>query len=277
MFASVVIPTRNAVHRLLYTLTSLNFQYTPFEEFEVIVVDNASTDGLREKIQSFQAHFPLKYVRASSPVAACQTLNAGIAKAKGDILIMLGENMIVPRHFVGTHIQIQSRSKRLVLVGGVTRRVYSVYYPSFSVRQHKECQTWLGQYPQIKRPHTMAEIVPLLTDQQIASDLLPAIGLVSKNDAEREEVLRRFGHRLETYQRPWSLFHTDHASLQRSALASVGMFRKGHDTLRQLERDMGRRLMKAGYPFEVADKLILMEQESPRIAGTGRYGAGPIR
>jgi hypothetical protein len=275
MFASVVIPTRNAVHRLLYTLASLNFQYTPFEEFEVIVVDNASTDGLKEKIQSFAAHYPLQYRRVSSPVTARQVLNAGIVRARGDVLIFLGENMIVPRHFVGTHLQAHARRQRLVLTGGPTKRVYSVYYPTFSRRQREECHKWLEQYPQIKRPHTTAEIVPLLTEQQIATDLLTAIGLPGEDEAEREEVLRRYGHRLERYRHPWSLFHTDHVSMERSACLAVGMFHKGPFTLRQMESDMGRRLRKAGHPFEMVDKLILLEQVSPRTTAIARHGTGP--
>jgi glycosyltransferase involved in cell wall biosynthesis len=274
MFASVVIPTRNAVHRLLYTLTSLNFQYTPFEEFEVIVVDNASTDGLREKIKAFAAHFPLQYCRVSNPVTARQVLNAGIVRARGDVLILLGENMIVPRHFVGTHLQAHARRRRLILTGGPTKRVYSVYYPTFSRRQHEECHKWLEQYPQIKRPHTTAEIVPLLTEQQIATDLLTAIGLPGEDEEKREEVLRRYGHRLDRYHHPWTLFRTDHVSMERSACMDVGMFHKGPSSLRQLESDMGRRLRKAGYSFEMVDKLILLEQVSPRPSAIARYGTG---
>ncbi len=274
MFASIIIPTRNAVHRLLYTLSSLNLQYAPFDEFEVIVVDNASTDGGKEQIRTFASHYPLRYFRTASPVATSQVINAGIAKARGHVVILLNENMIVPRHFVGTHIQAHCRKERLVMVGGVTKRMYSVFYPTFNQRQQQECQDWLEQYPQIKRPHTSTEIVPLLTENQIASGLLPVIGLDRSIDAKREDVIKRYGMQLEKYRNLWSLFRSEHASVERTAFGKVGLFRKGALTLRQAERHMGRRLLQAGYRFEVADKIILMQQESPRVPETKKQGSG---
>lgn len=277
MFASIIIPTHNAVHRLLYTLASLNLQYAPFEEFEVIVVDNGSTDGLKERIRHFESNYPLRYYRTVTPVPAPQVLNAGIAKAKGHVVILLNENMIVPRHFVGCHMQAHGRKERLVVVGGITKRMYSVYYPSFSERQQQECQSWLEQYPQIKRPHTSSEIVPLLTDHLIASGILPVIGLERPLDAKREAILNRYGHQLEHYPYLWSLFRTEQASIERKAFAQIGMFRKGRLTLRQIERDMGRRLLHAGYHYEVADKIILMQQEAPGVQESKKQGSGIIR
>lgn len=277
MFASIIIPTRNAVHRLLYTLASLNLQYAPFDEFEVIVVDNASTDGGKEQIRNFKSHYPLRYYRTLSPVATSQVINAGIAKAKGQVVILLNENMIVPRHFVGTHIQAHWRKERLVMVGGLTKRMYSVYYPTFNRRQQQECQDWLEQYPQIKRPHTSTGIVPLLTENQLASGLLPVIGLDRPIDAKREEVIKRYGMQLEKYPYLWSLFRTEHVSVERTAFAAVGTFRNGTLTLRQTERRMGRRLLQAGYRFVVADKIILMQQESPRVPESKKQGTSSIR
>ncbi|WP_167568929.1 glycosyltransferase family A protein [Brevibacillus migulae] len=277
LFASIIIPTHNAVHRLLYTLASLNLQYAPFEEFEVIVVDNASTDGLKERIRQFESNYPLRYYRTVTPVPVPQVINAGIAKAKGQIVILLNENMIVPRHFVGCHMQAHARKERLVVVGGETKRMYSVYYPSFNESQQQECQSWLEQYPQIKRPHTSSEIVPLLTENIIASGILPVIGLERPLDSKREAILHRYGHQLERYPHLWALFRTEHASIERKAFAQIGLFRKGRLTMRQVERDMGRRLLHAGYHFEVADKIILMQQEAPCVPESKKQGSGIIR
>lgn len=276
MFATILIPTHNAVHRLYYTLVSLNLQYAPFDEFEVIVMDNASTDGVKESIREFTSHYPLRYFRTASPVPAIQAINAGIAKANGDVVIMLNDSMIVPREFVGTHIQAHCRKARLVMVGGGTKRMYSVFYPTFSEQQQKECQMWLEQYPQIKRPHTASQIVPLLTENLIASGLLPVIGLERSADAKREQVIRCYGQNLEAYRHLWALFRTEHVSVERTAFDTVGLFRKGRYTLRQAERDMGRRLLLAGYRYAVTDKIILIQQESPKLPQSHKQGSGSL-
>lgn len=247
MFASVVIPTRNAVDRLLYTLYSINLQYAPFDQFEVIVVDNASTDGLEEQIKTFQANYPLQVCRYTERCMPHQLLNTGIAKAKGEIIILLGASMIVPRHFIGTHLQAHGQEDDLIFTGKGWRRAYSVYYPGFSQEQQAECQTWLENYPQIKRPHTQSKIVRLLDEKQIASSLLFDIALPPDN------------------QMLWREFQTKHVSLRRNVFDKVGWFRGVSRLLRQVERDMSRRLRKANYRYRCLEKLILVEQQRPPL------------
>lgn len=249
MFVSVVIPARNAVDRLLYTLYSLNLQYTPFEEFEVIIVDNASTDGLEKRFVSFQAHYPLQLYSCKKKCARAKLLNMGMDKAKGDLLIFLGANMIVPREFIGTHKQAHAHGKRLVLAGEADKRIYSVYYPGFSRQQQKECQKWLETYPQVKRPHTLSNIVPLIDEHQIVSGLLSDIAMPA-------------GTRLPRSRKPWSLFHTKHMSIMRSAFSKVGYFQET-GSLKDAEAEMANRLEKARYQIRPMSRLTLLKQEYP--------------
>ncbi|MFY0543838.1 glycosyltransferase family A protein [Brevibacillus sp. H7] len=254
MFTSVVIPSRNAVDRLLYTLYSLNLQYTSFDDFEVIVMDNASTDGTAERVSRFSAHYPLRCHRSRRQLSRSQLLNGGVEKAKGCSVILLGCDMIVPREFVGTHRQAHLQDDRLVLLGIGQRRIYSVYYPRFSLAQHHECEAWLEHYPQIKRPHTNVKVVPLLEEKQITSGLPFHIGL-SCADAERRQSIREKGGRI------WPLFQTNHVSLPRWAFHDAGRFK----TLprKEMEQEMARRLVQSGYRFQIADKLLLLKQEHP--------------
>ncbi|MCK9910987.1 hypothetical protein MXD81_17695, partial [Microbacteriaceae bacterium K1510] len=97
--------------------------------------------------------------------SSAQLRNIGIDKARGELIIFLGCNMIVPRDFIGTHQQAHANEERLVLAGSAGKRIYSVYYPAFSQRQQEECQQWLVTYPQVKRPHTLSKIVRLIDEK----------------------------------------------------------------------------------------------------------------
>jgi glycosyltransferase involved in cell wall biosynthesis len=261
MFTSVIIPTRNAVDRLLYTLYSLNLQYTSFDEFEVIVLDNASTDATAERLIRFSAHYRLRCHRARRPLCHHDVLNAGIAFAKGELMIFLGSDLIVPREFVGVHRQAHGQTGQTVLVGGNVRRIYSVYYPQFSRAQRDECQAWLEHYPQVKRPHTFTEVVPLLEGWQMHSGLPFLIALPDPNEEKRIAFQQKYGERLERFPDPWKLFFTEHASLTRDAIKAAGAFPAL--TRKEMEQVMGKRLMKAGYSLQYADKLTLLRQERP--------------
>jgi hypothetical protein len=268
MFTSIIIPTRNAVDRLQYTLYSLNLQYTSFDEFEVIVLDNASADGTAERLNRFSAHYPLSCHRTRRRLAHCQLLNEGITYAKGDVIILLGSDWIVPREFVGVHRQAHDQDDPSVLLGGNIRRIYSVYYPKFSHAQHVECQAWLEHYPQIKRPHTFSEVVPLLEEWQMHSGLPFLVALPGLDEEKWLARRSTYGARLERSPSPSAQFVTEHVSFPRSAVRITG----GFPALprREMEQAMGKRLLTTGYRFLCADKLTLLRQEHPPAPAPGR-------
>lgn len=259
MLTSVVIPIRDAADQLLFNLFSFNLQFTAFDEFEVIVVDNASRDGLEEKFARFSAHFPLSCVRYRKRVPFHELLNTGIQQANGDVIVFLSCNMLVPRNFIGVHRHAHDQDHRVVLLGLGARRIYSVYEPQFTPIQHAECSHWLENYPQIKRPHTHAATIPLLEESQIASGLPFHISLPCPEAEKRMAVMQKYGPRLARHRSPWTLFQTSHVSLSRSCIAKVGLFRALPRV--EMEREMAKRLLKNGFIFQFADKLTLIKQE----------------
>ncbi|MEA3248875.1 MAG: glycosyltransferase [Patescibacteria group bacterium] len=84
---SVIIPTYNEEKYLPYLLRSLVAQTS--ENFEVIIADNRSKDKTREIATSFGA----RVVDGGIP---SEGRNAGAAAAKGDILLFLDSDVILP-------------------------------------------------------------------------------------------------------------------------------------------------------------------------------------
>jgi len=91
---SIIVPTFNRASLLPAALKSLVTQDTAFP-FEVIVVDNNSTDGTRACIQVLAAQAPdrVRYVfeRAQGVSAA---RNAGIAAARGDVVAFIDDDAV---------------------------------------------------------------------------------------------------------------------------------------------------------------------------------------
>lgn len=89
-FASIIIPTYNGKALLATCLPALRGQTYPADRFEVIVVDDASSDGT---VAYLAAEFPEVRVAAlahnSGFIAAC---NAGVAAAQGEILVLLNND-----------------------------------------------------------------------------------------------------------------------------------------------------------------------------------------
>lgn len=106
MFFSVVIPTYNRKQILEKCLRALEGQLlTDGSEtgYEIVLVDDGSTDGTLEWLQEHAVEFP--HVRSLSqhhqgPAAA---RNLGVESASGDTIIFIDSDLVVTEHFLQAH------------------------------------------------------------------------------------------------------------------------------------------------------------------------------
>lgn len=87
-FVSVIIPNWNGAHLLPTCLDSLKRQTYP--NFEIIVVDNASTDGSRELIAS--SYPGVRVVPLDSNRGFAGGVNAGIRASQAPIIVLLNND-----------------------------------------------------------------------------------------------------------------------------------------------------------------------------------------
>jgi GT2 family glycosyltransferase len=113
---SVVLPTYNRLSRLKEVLGALAQQQHPLNTFEVIVVSDGSTDGTHEYLASLQTPFPLTpVIQANQGPAVAR--NSGIARATGDLVIFLDDDVVPTAQFVAEHVRIHAQQPDLVVLG----------------------------------------------------------------------------------------------------------------------------------------------------------------
>lgn len=66
MKISIIIPTFNKLPRLKLTIESLRNQDYSKVNYEVIVVDNESTDGTADYIKEVNEYFPIQYCKSEA-------------------------------------------------------------------------------------------------------------------------------------------------------------------------------------------------------------------
>jgi len=79
-FFSIVIPTYNQGNLLSKCLESVLFQ--SFRDFEIIVIDNNSTDTTNKIIKKFKKKIIYKKIRNKGVIAKSRNLGIRIAKGK---------------------------------------------------------------------------------------------------------------------------------------------------------------------------------------------------
>ena len=89
---SIIIVTWNRLDEMLKNLRYLRFQGDV--RFEVVVVDNGSTDGSAERLAQIEG---VKFVGLEANVGPCEARNIGIAQAKGRYLLFLDSDAILSK------------------------------------------------------------------------------------------------------------------------------------------------------------------------------------
>src|SRR2546423_802372 len=113
---SVLVPTHQRRDALRAALRSLARQSAPAGAYEVIVCVDGSTDGTEEMLAAFEGPFELRSV--SQPqrgrAAAC---NAAFAQARGEVLIVLDDDMEVIPEFIERHRRHHPPGSKLCVLG----------------------------------------------------------------------------------------------------------------------------------------------------------------
>lgn len=103
---SIIIPTYNRKDILKKCLTTIFNQTYPQNMYEIIVVDDGSTDGTEEMLKTMINDAPcnLRYFRQENkgPAAA---RNVGIRNANGKIVLFIGDDIIITPSLLEEHLK----------------------------------------------------------------------------------------------------------------------------------------------------------------------------
>lgn len=87
---SIIVPTRNGAAHLRRLLAGLE-RHTAYRDFELIVIDNGSTDETPAVLRSARSH-PVTVLRSAENQTFSASCNQGAARAGGDLLLFLNND-----------------------------------------------------------------------------------------------------------------------------------------------------------------------------------------
>ena len=108
MFFSVVIPTYNRkpiLEKCLKALEHQGFDHSLIAGYEVVVVDDGSTDGTVDWLQASTADFPHVRLVQQNHQGPAAARNLGVAKATGDTIIFIDSDLVVTDRFLQSHAE----------------------------------------------------------------------------------------------------------------------------------------------------------------------------
>ncbi|MBI2821052.1 MAG: glycosyltransferase family 2 protein [Acidobacteria bacterium] len=95
---------------------------TAGEDFEIVVVDNGSTDGTDEYLRKLRRrHAPVEVISTRCNLGFAPAVNRGLARARGELLVLLNNDTLVPPAWLPRLLR-HLEDPAIGMVGPVTNR-----------------------------------------------------------------------------------------------------------------------------------------------------------
>lgn len=133
---SVVIPTYNRADVLPSALESLLTQDLDSTRYEIVVVDNNSTDGTRQVVESFTGRSPAVQYVFEPRQGISFGRNAGIRAAVAPIVAFTDDDVRVSRDWATTILTVLAGHPEVACVGGKVLPNWRGPWPTWLTREH---------------------------------------------------------------------------------------------------------------------------------------------
>lgn len=189
---SIITPTFNRANYLVETITSV-LQQT-YDRFELLIIDNGSTDDTRKVVHSFQDP-RIRYFYQENSGSPVSPRNRGFREASGEIICFLDSDDLWLPEKLSSQVSYFHQNPSVGLV----------YSDCYLINQGGKVH---GRYSKYHKPH-QGNVLPEL----LRSNFIAAVTVALK-----KEMLAQFGHLDETYQ----IAHDLHLYLRIANACSVG-------------------------------------------------------
>lgn len=229
MKCSIIIPTRNRKNLLELTLDSICDQKCN-DKFEVIIIDDGSTDGTEEIVKKNKYdNMKISYLALDRDCSSgsAKARNYGIRLAKGEILCFVDCGMLLKNNFIQQHCNAHSDGKNVV-IGTVL---------GFNVLA--EDKKFLAEFNNMD----LQNFILSIEKQDIYND-------------PRDESYRNFHYKLSDMPAPWHCFWTCNVSVDSKCIKDGIFFDENFSGWGLEDIDFGYRLYKKGYTYFVNKQAI---------------------
>jgi glycosyltransferase involved in cell wall biosynthesis len=217
---TVVIPTYNRAPLLRETLRSLTRQDLGPERFQVVVVDDGSTDDTPEVVDSFQDRLNVEYHPLPDVgYTVCRARNVGIRNAAADVCVFIDTGVVLHSGCLAAHVACHSGERPAAVIG---------YVYAYTVDGRG------------------AEKIRAAIDTDDPDGTIARFRRTGGFPDVREEFYARYTDDFADLPAPWLVYWTVNASAPTGLLREIGMFDEALRSWGGEDLDLGFRLRRAG-------------------------------
>jgi len=212
---SLVVATFNRPASLERLLRELVGQTLPPSEFEVVVVDDGSSDPVEARIRGLSVPYALRVVTQANAGAAAAR-HRGVVEAAGELIVIVDDDMELPSAFLAEHLaQHPAGSRRLVLGRMLAPPgplpIFERYHAVMLDRLAEDVRQGRVQPRGI---HLFTGNVSFRREDYFTAGGFDA-SLKQSEDAELGIRLEKAGAEVRLCESAYSIHHSDHTSVEK--------------------------------------------------------------
>jgi glycosyltransferase involved in cell wall biosynthesis len=225
-WCTVIIPTYNRMRLLELTLGALSRQTLPRDRFEVLVVDDGSSDGTAGVARGFADRLDLRYFfQEDRGYRVSRARNVGIEHARGDICVFVDSGVLPHSTCLNAHLARHHGATQPLALNG--------YVYCFNLDNED------------------AELIRTSVDVDDVDATIAAMAQTGAWPDLREDFYTRYTDDFQHVPAPWLMFWTCLASARTQQLRAVGMFDEAFRQWGGEDLDLAYRLHRDGARFGV--------------------------
>lgn len=245
---SVVIPTYNAQDLLEKTLDSLCYQHLDKSCYELIVVDDGSSDGTAALVQRYEDRVNIHYhFQDDLGFRVAKARNEGVRRARFENILLFDAGMIASPDLLDIHLRHHRQHHDLAIVG-----------LSYGVNE------FTTEY---------AELLTNAFDSQNVEHAFKTLSLHPELYDCRFPFLSSLNFELDVIAAPWVIFWTGHVSFKKASFDQVGGFDEWFQSWGGEDVELGIRLHQKGCRFHLLDSIESVHYPHPKDPEQKKHNA----
>ena len=221
---SVVVPTYNRADLLALTLESLLVQDLGVDGFEVLVVDDGSSDNTREVAKSFSDRLQLRYLfQEDRGYRVAKARNTGIRAAVSPVCVLIDSGILLGSGCLSAHCERHEESPEPLAVCG--------YVYGFN------------------EDNEDAEVIRHAVDPRAVDATLARLKREGMHLDLREEFYGKYSDEFNDLPAPWLVYWTCNVSATRELLMAAGLFDENFTTWGGEDVELAYRMHRHGCRF----------------------------
>lgn len=224
---TVIVPTYNRRRLLQLTLDSLDRQTLPRDRFEVLVVDDGSSDDTAAVVRGYEDRFDLRYFyQPDEGYRVAKARNVGIRHAAGEICVFVDSGVLLHSASLSAHLTAHEATEEPLALNG--------YVYCFNLDNED------------------AQLIRKVVDVDDVDSSIASMARTKAWPDVREPFYARYSDDFGHLPAPWLMYWTCHSSARTEQVRAIGMYDEEFRQWGGEDLDLAYRLHRDGARFGVS-------------------------